>query len=331
MSDARSLLRAKRAATETRISHPYASYSSTNQLKCTICNSVIKHASAWEGHLGSKAHRVGVARVRAEQEAAGAAAREEAARLRNEEEERMKEERERELDVQRRQRDEQEDEQEQLRAGSKRKADEDSSMTSPGNAEKSKGKKTKKVRIEEGSSGMKEGFPADFFSDPSRSIPAFTNDSDEEEEEGEDGQAMAVDAQAPKTAIDDEFEMFQREMAASQPQDRAQLFAQATVEAQPEMFSEEHISGGFAKPRQPGEAAETEDAAGAPIPMTEEEKAEAKRKQREEDDRELIMDRLLEEERIQEEADMRVQAMKNRMEALKKRREARKAGAKAQS
>ncbi|KAH6913256.1 hypothetical protein BKA70DRAFT_717462 [Coprinopsis sp. MPI-PUGE-AT-0042] len=330
MSDARSLLRAKRAATETRISHPYASYTSSNQLKCTICNSVIKHASAWEGHLGSKAHRVGVAKVRAEQEAAAQRQQQEVARIRVEEEERVREEREQELDVQRRQRDEQEAER---AAGSKRKAEEDSSMASP-DAAKSKGK-TKKVKLEE-SSSTKAGFPADFFSDPSRSIPAFTNDSDDEEDaEGEGGgEAMAVDAPA-KTAIDDEFEMFQREMLASAPQtrDKADLYAQATVAAEAELFTEEHISGGFARPSttQAGDAAEVTEA--AVIPMTEEEKAEAKRKQREEDDRELIMDRLLEEERIQEEADMRVQAMKNRMEALKKKREARKAaaGAKGQS
>ena len=43
------------------------------------------------------------------------------------------------------------------------------------------------------------------------------------------------------------------------------------------------------------------------------------------EERELIMDRLLEEERAQEDADMRVHLMKNKLEGLKKRREAMKA------
>jgi len=49
--------------------------------------------------------------------------------------------------------------------------------------------------------------------------------------------------------------------------------------------------------------------------------------QREQDEKELIMDRVLDEERAQEEADMRVERMKKKIENFKKKRE----GLKAQS
>ncbi|KIL67471.1 hypothetical protein M378DRAFT_101854 [Amanita muscaria Koide BX008] len=67
MSDVRALLKAKRQ--EARISHRYASYNANGQLRCLACGTVIKHASAWEGHLGSKVHRSSVAQKREEEEA----------------------------------------------------------------------------------------------------------------------------------------------------------------------------------------------------------------------------------------------------------------------
>ncbi|KIM39707.1 hypothetical protein M413DRAFT_52544, partial [Hebeloma cylindrosporum] len=66
MADVRALLKAKRQ--EARISHPYASYNPAGQLKCAVCGLAIKHASAWEGHLGSKSHRTNVARLREEEQ-----------------------------------------------------------------------------------------------------------------------------------------------------------------------------------------------------------------------------------------------------------------------
>jgi zinc finger protein 830 len=54
----------------------------------------------------------------------------------------------------------------------------------------------------------------------------------------------------------------------------------------------------------------------AEVPKTEEEL----RKRKAEDEKELIMDRLLEEERAQEEADAKVVLLKGRLDALKKRR-----------
>jgi zinc finger protein 830 len=49
---------------------------------------------------------------------------------------------------------------------------------------------------------------------------------------------------------------------------------------------------------------------------------EGEKDTRDYEERELIMDRLLEEERAQEDADMRVHLMKKKLESLKKRREA---------
>src|SRR5882724_9011632 len=64
MADVRALLKAKRE--EKRISHPFAAYNQSGQLRCTACASVVKHPSAWNGHLGSKSHRTNAARVKEE-------------------------------------------------------------------------------------------------------------------------------------------------------------------------------------------------------------------------------------------------------------------------
>lgn len=55
MADARSLLRAHRAA--NRIEHPYAAYSDSGKLLCKLCREVIKSESLWESHTRSADHR----------------------------------------------------------------------------------------------------------------------------------------------------------------------------------------------------------------------------------------------------------------------------------
>ncbi|KZT29920.1 hypothetical protein NEOLEDRAFT_1039338, partial [Neolentinus lepideus HHB14362 ss-1] len=168
MSSVRALLKAKRQ--EARVSHPLASYNASGQLKCIACGSIVKYASAWDGHIGSKAHRTNVAKLR------------EAERLK--EEQRLREEEE--------------------RASGKRKAEEDEDEES--------GTETKKRRLdEEGDDEMgspepstkprKNGFPTDFFSDPSRA-PVL----DEDEEDNDDERPPA----APQTTIDPEWEAFQK-------------------------------------------------------------------------------------------------------------------------
>ncbi|THH06685.1 hypothetical protein EW146_g9538 [Bondarzewia mesenterica] len=85
MSDVRKLLKAKRQ--EARVVHPYATYGAGGQLRCTACGVGVK--VAWEGHVGSKAHRVNVARVRKEEEERRKV-EEERVRVEEEEEERKR-------------------------------------------------------------------------------------------------------------------------------------------------------------------------------------------------------------------------------------------------
>ncbi|KXN85874.1 hypothetical protein AN958_10772 [Leucoagaricus sp. SymC.cos] len=284
MSDARALLRAKRQ--EARISHPLASYNASGQLRCIICGTLVKFASAWEGHLGSKAHRTNVVRIK--------------------EEERQREEAE---EAERLQTQQMEVEEAQQQAGSKRKAplddnegpedDEDSDATSTSTSKKQK---------------LDTGFPTDFFSDPSRA-PILAGAGSDDEDEEKPSSALAQ----PPSAIDLEYERFQKELLQAQvPEDAHETYERATIVAEPELASE--VPEGF-----PANAEETKAEEEVKPELTEEEK----RQQKEAEEKELIMDRLLEEERAQEEADMKVQMMKNRLEAFKKQRETARAAKKA--
>ncbi|KAJ3877229.1 hypothetical protein F5051DRAFT_11244 [Lentinula edodes] len=270
MADVRALLKAKRQ--EARITHPLALYSQSGQLRCTACGTIVKHASAWEGHLGSKAHRTNVARLK-EQERAR-------------EEQRLREERE---------------EQERLSKGKRKAEQEDIIMQ---DEETTSDTAMKKPRLNE----SPNGFPVDFFSDPSRAIPLGGGSSDNEEEED---QPVSAAEDAPvttaKAPLDLEWERFQREVVNAP--DFKETYENATVFAEPVLAPE--VPEGFPVPETSSEPTEPS--------KTEEEEA---RRQKELDERELIMDRLLEEERAQEEADMKVVAMKNKLELLRKKREA---------
>ncbi|KAJ7883050.1 hypothetical protein B0H14DRAFT_3751671 [Mycena olivaceomarginata] len=226
MADVRALLKAKRE--EARISHPLASYTN-GQLRCVACGPV-KHASAWEGHLGSKLHRTTVARQR----------------IRQEEEE---------------------------HARKRRKVDDASSA-----------------------------FPTDFFSDPSRA--PLPPQSDDEDDEPPPAQPIA----APATALDSEWERFQRDVVNAP--DLREAYDNATIMVEPELASD--TFEGF-PPQQTEKDAPVE-----PNKLD----SEALRRQKEQDERELIMDRLRDEEQAQEEADMKVMMMKNRLEALMRKRNA---------
>ncbi|KAJ7726056.1 hypothetical protein DFH07DRAFT_246031 [Mycena maculata] len=258
MADVRALLKAKRQ--EVQIDHPLASYSN-GQLRCVACGPV-KHASAWQGHLGSKLHRTTVARLKEEE------------RLR--EAQRIKQE-----------------EEEQHVSHAKRKAEEqdsDSDMES------------KRRKLEDPSSQ----FPADFFSDPSRApLPPQSDD-----EEDEDKPPAIQPVSAPATSMDAEWERFQRDVVNAT--DHRETYENATIMAEPVFASE--TPEGF--PPQQGD--------GAPDQANKLEEEEARRR-KEQDERELIMDRLLDEERAQEEADMKVTVMKNRLDALMRKRNAAKA------
>ncbi|CAK5276045.1 unnamed protein product [Mycena citricolor] len=271
MADVRALLKAKRE--EARISHPLASYNTNGQLRCIACGPV-KHASAWEGHLGSKAHRTNVARLREEER------RREAERVRQEEQE--------------------EDERRRRLASGKRRQEEDD--TEDADMEDVQQPESKRQRVDAGPGG--DSFPADFFSDPSRAAPAPP--SDDEDEQQPLPAALPTASAAP--ALDAEWERFQREVV--NVPDHMETYDNATVMAEAQLV--DTLEG------LPSQNAEEE-------PMDDAAEQEEKRRQREVDERELIMDRLLEEERAQEEADMKVVVMKNKLEALKRKREAAKA------
>ncbi|TDL25455.1 hypothetical protein BD410DRAFT_593106 [Rickenella mellea] len=268
MADARALLRAKRQ--EARVNHIYASYSSSGQLRCTVCEIAIKQASMWDGHIGSKAHRVNVMNMREQ------AQRDEATRREEEDRERQREE-------------------ETLVQG-KRKGDEDTSLA------------TKKRRVgEDESETTSSHFPAGFFSDPSRAPPAADDDDMEDSE--------ATLAPSGKTQLDLEWEAFQATVInapeVEMEDDRQEAYARATIFAEPEMAPD--VPQGF-----PSRLEGTGDAdAEAHV---KEETEDDRRKRKEQEERELIMDRLVEEERAQEEADSRVGLLKAKLEALKKSR-----------
>lgn len=272
MADVRALLKAKRQ--EARVNHPLASYSDkTGQLKCSICHKIIKHASAWDGHIGSKNHRTNVARLK-EQE-----------RLRGEKEQGEK-------------------------ARGKRKTEEDRPSVDSG--------LTKKRKISDEEDDEEDAaddspapdqsdikFPGDFFSDASRAPLSPASDESDDEPE-----ALQPVAQAA-TALDMEWERFQRTVV--NPPDITEAYDRATIFAEPELAPE--TPEGFPL-NQPD---------GSPVEVPNKMDEEQARRQKEQDERELIMGRLLDEEAAQEEADMKVTKMKERMEALKKKREVAKA------
>lgn len=55
MADARSLLRAQRAA--RRINHPHASYTDSGKLTCAVCRDPIKSDAQWDAHVRGASHR----------------------------------------------------------------------------------------------------------------------------------------------------------------------------------------------------------------------------------------------------------------------------------
>ncbi|RDB30965.1 hypothetical protein Hypma_000124 [Hypsizygus marmoreus] len=287
MADVRALLKAKRQ--EARITHPLASYTQAGQLRCKACGTLVKHASAWEGHIGSKAHRTNVARLREEE------------RVR--EEQRLKEEAEVEAQ----------------KARGKRKA-EDQDDESESEAESDEGEKTTKRRkVGAAPSGGAGGFPTDFFSDPSRAaLPPASDDSEDEDAMKDVVPAQPRPPAVPPSQIDLEYERFQRELLMLNGQDKRETYERATLFAEPEIVVDQTAEG---FPVEEGEDGQTE--------LSQKLDEEAARKQKQQDERELIMDRLLDEERAQEEADMRVTVMKARLEALKVKRKTARASKKA--
>lgn len=267
MADVRALLKAKRE--EVKITHPLASYNRANQLKCSACGTLIKHSSAWEGHLGSKGHRTTIARLKGEATGRGAQRRAEEA------EEAWKA---------------------QVVQG-KRKAEEE--------REDDDDVESKRRKVGDAQQNV---VPANFFSDPSRTIPTSQDEESDEDVSMKAPSPTQLHQSAPNE-IDLEYERFQREMRLN-AEEQQEAYQRATVVAEPALTIQETPEGFPNLQAEPitNESSQKRD-------------EEEARKRKEHEERELIMDRLMDEERAQEEADMRVTAMKARLDALRKKRE----------
>lgn len=196
----------------------------------------------------------------------------------------------------------------------------------------------KRRRIAEGEaqSSSSSAFPADFFSDVSRAIPISSEDEDENDNESSSHLANQTHSTPPEsqfitsqplpsTSIDDEYEAFQRAIqkaAQPKPPDPSTI-ARATITAEAELFEE--VPAGF-PPSVLDRNDEGAPSSAAAADLEEDETEIDKFKRKELEDRELVIDRLLEEERAQEDADSKVSALKARLEAIKQKRAARKAG-----
>lgn len=272
MSDVRALLKAKRQ--EARIDHPYASYNSSGQLKCLICGTTVKHASAWEGHLGSKPHRVNVVREREEERLMREKSKTQASKE----------------DVNADQKEEEQPQTADSSFSSKRRLFDDSQVDE--HAEKRR-------KLE------KKNLPVDFFSDPSRAPVLSPDDSDEDDTTATmSGPQRQPDV--PQSAIDLEYELFQRELTKTA--DSEDVYNRATIMADAVVASTTPVTTMKDEVAEPTE--------------------EEIRRKHEQEEKELIMDRLLEEERAQEDADTRVLLLKKRVELLRKRRQVAKSIAK---
>ncbi|KAI5981585.1 hypothetical protein EDD15DRAFT_350557 [Pisolithus albus] len=276
MSDVRSLLKAKR--NEARVDHPLAAYTSSGQLRCIICATNVKHTAAWQGHLGSKAHRVNAARMRGDglgkqqeqpQDLAG----------------------------------------EETSQGAKRRATDESKRAVELNGPSQKRQKTS-PEADIATAKASAFLPANFFSDPSYvpiPLPAALHDREKPMLLNRVTRSSPVDP-----ALDEEWIRFQNDVLNAP--DHREVYEHATVVSEPQLISD--LTEGHPKTSQSDEIQAQQREAG----LQTDEEASRQRKEREE--RELILDRLDEEERAQEEADMRVSVMKNRLEAIRRKREA---------
>ncbi|KAI9451070.1 hypothetical protein BJY52DRAFT_1191287 [Lactarius psammicola] len=246
---------------------PYATYNASGALRCAACGAAVKFASAWEGHLGSKAHRVAVANLKAKEESSSRGKRS------AEEEQQQQGE---DADVQ----------MEEVRPpATKRQRTEERELDAPMHA-------------------AAGAFPADFFSDPSRApqtLPEDDDDDDDDMDEGGGGdKGGAAAAPPPKSQFDLEWAAFERDMQTLPPPDPQETYARATVAAEPELVP---IFEGL-----PGQAPAGGEEGTAMSEREQKLSEDEERKRKQQEEHELIMDRLLEEERVQEEADGRVAA-----------------------
>ncbi|KAI9462155.1 hypothetical protein F5148DRAFT_1214111 [Russula earlei] len=360
MADVRALLKAKRQ--EARIAHPCAAYGANGALRCTACGVAVKLASAWEGHLGSRAHRAAVAKVNSRLRSTGGELV--AASSSSSPSKRKAEEREEEAgrsgdgdgdDDGDGDGDDDEDDEGRMEI--------EATTTTTTTTTTELGRPGKRQRTaERESETASRPFPADFFSDPARRPPppprppGGSRDEEGEEEDGMDQEdaeighgATDASAAAPKSQFEMEWDAFERDVlgpsrrpaatttttttgdgadreAAAAAAAPRETYARATIAAEPELVPRfVGLPEGAAQGRpEDGVDRAAGEEGKAKAPRSEEEEEEGRRR-REREERELILDRLVEEERAQEDAYNRVALLRNRVQALKQKRELAKA------
>jgi zinc finger protein 830 len=266
--------------------------------------------------LGSKAHRVAVANLRAKEEKARHT---------------------------KRKAEEQEGEEEE--------EEEEHGQTATATTTKRQRTEEREIAGADEDEDASHAFPMDFFSDPARAPLQTTGEDDEDDEMDQDeGQEQrkkdgnAKSAPPPKSQFDTEWAAFERDMqnlsstrrqpaggndngeaAAGDPQETTLSYAHATIAAEPELVPRFE---GLPVSSDTGAAAQAQEEKGTGLVEEGRKKVspeQEERRRKELDERELIMDRLLEEERAQEDAYGRVALLKNRIQMLKQKRELAKA------
>ena len=338
MADVRALLKAKRqeAQAQARITHPYAAYGANGALRCAACGVAVKFAGAWEGHLGSKAHRVAVANLKTSA----------ALSKRKAEEQEGGEDADADADE-----DGDGDEQMEMERPGKRQRTEEREVQvrgagGGGAAGADSVEEEEEAPRQHGAASSRAGFPMDFFSDPARAPLARggrdggdDEDDDDEEMMDQDEVRQGTTTTAPKSQFEMEWAAFERDMqtvrlpqpataaaaAAATATDPQEAYARATIAAEPEL-----VPSLVGLPTSKSAGAGAGVGAGTQDDGREGQKAaavseEEERRRKELDERELIIDRLVEEERAQEDAYNRVALLRNRVQMLKKKRELAKA------
>jgi len=192
--------------------------------------------------------------------------------------------------------------------------------------------------VADGTASASRSFPANFFSDPARKPPpTITGDEEDQEDQdrvdqdGEGGNnktTAAADAPNPQFAM--EWDAFERDMQNLQQQKQddgatanpQEMYARATIAAEPELVPKFiGLPEGAGAGALEGQEAEggLDAVRGEEVRKVSSEEEERRNKEREE--RELIIDRLMEEERAQEDAYNRVALLRNRVQMLKQKRE----------
>ncbi|CCA71441.1 hypothetical protein PIIN_05380 [Serendipita indica DSM 11827] len=308
-TDVRALLKAKAQERSKRITHPFAAYNASGQLRCTLCAIVVKdNETAWAGHLGSKSHRTNAGRLKEAQER---------------ESEKMRLEKGKRKALVAHDDDEPEDEEDEVQNGHL----------------DAKAHGSKRQKTEEEQRPSSEFAASNFFSDPKRTLP--TRDSDDEGDDGGEPASTPAAKTTQPSQLDMEWAQFEREVlarptASEQVMSRKDIYDRATVAAEEVITST--ADDGFPSHLRQGNGANTQaipsvgpsgGRVGAVIDgevitelPPEDETPEQARERKEREERELIMDRIMEEERAQEDADERVRSLKARLALVKQKREA---------